>query len=510
MNNLAEFNLKPMKILSVEKIRQADAYTIENEPIPSIDLMERAARRISCWIIENTDHKSVKIFCGMGNNGGDGLAVARHLYENQIDTEVFVLDIASVMSPDCATNYQRLLAMNVSVNWIKSRCDFPECIETDIVVDAVFGSGLNRRPDGLVADFITYINQSQGFKIAVDIPSGLYTDKPMKDSIAFQAHVTLTFQFPKLVFMFPESEFAGQWEVLDINLHPKYIEEVETPYCLLESSMISGYIRERPKFSHKGTYGHALLIAGSKGKTGAAILSAKAVLRSGAGLLTVHLPDVAALPMQISFPEAMISHDRSDSHFSELPPLDIYSAIGIGPGLGTDPETANALKSLIQSVQQPIVFDADALNILAANPTWLSFLPANSILTPHPKEFERLAGHSANSFEQLEKQRCFAQKYNVIVVLKGAHTSIALPNGCCLFNSTGNPGMATAGSGDVLTGIILSLLAQGYSPQMAAVIGVHIHGLAGDEAAKLLSEESVTASDIVGHIGNAFTILKNS
>lgn len=497
-----------MKILSVEQIRQADAYTIENEPISSLDLMERASRKVSNWIMENTNHKSVKILCGMGNNGGDGLAVARHLIENKVDTDVYIVDIASKMSPDCEANYQRLLAMNVNVNWIKSKTDFPEFNQTDILVDAVFGSGLNRKLEGLVADLISYINQSQGFKIAIDIPSGLFADKPMENNIAFQAHVTLTFQFPKLVFMFSESQFAGHWEVLDINLHPDYVENDETQFCLLESSMIADYIHERPKFSHKGTYGHALLIAGSKGKTGAAILSAKAVLKSGAGLLTVHLPDVAALPMQIGFPEAMISYDDSDSHFSKLPQLDKYNAIGIGPGLGTEAETANALKSLIQATKQPIVFDADALNILAANPTWLSFLPANSILTPHPKEFERLAGPSANSFERLEKQRRFAQKFKVVVVLKGAHTSIALPNGSCLFNSTGNPGMATAGSGDVLTGIILSLLAQGYTPQLAAIIGVYIHGLAGDEAAKELSEECMIASDIISHIGSAFKTLK--
>ena len=313
--------------------------------------------------------------------------------------------------------------------------------------------------------------------MAIDVPSGLFADQPSALGFIFKADYTLSFQFPKLAFLFPENDpYVGRFEILDIGLHPRYVEEVETRNLLTVKAMVKPILHSRTKYSHKGTYGHALLIAGSEGKTGAALLGAKACLRTGVGLLSVHLPKMAQLPLQTAIPEAMVDGDESETCFTMFKDLDAYSAVGVGPGLGKADETQRALKRLIQEVQVPLVMDAVALNILSENPTWLAFLPAKTILTPHPKEFERLVGKTTTSFERLERQRELSMKHNIIIVLKGAHTSITMPNGTCFFNTTGNPGMATAGSGDVLTGIILSLLAQRYSPEEAAVLGVYLHG----------------------------------
>ncbi len=361
----------------------------------------------------------------------------------------------------------------------------------------------------MTADLIAYLNQSKAIRVAIDIPSGLFADQPSALGFIFKADYTLTFQFPKLAFLFPENDpYVGRFEVLDIGLHPRYCEEVETPNLLTTKVMVKPILHNRTKYSHKGTYGHALLIAGSEGKTGAALLGAKACLRTGVGLLSVHLPKVAQLPLQTAIPEAMIDGDASDTCFTMFQHLDAFTAVGVGPGLGKADDTVRALKRLIQEVQVPLIMDADALNILSDNPTWLPFLPAKTILTPHPKEFERLIGKTSTSFERLEKQRELSVKNNLIVVLKGAHTSITFPNGTCFFNTTGNPGMATAGSGDVLTGIILSLLAQRYSPEEAAVLGVYLHGLAGDLAAEEIGQEALIASDITEHLGKAYSALR--
>ncbi|MBR1513349.1 MAG: NAD(P)H-hydrate dehydratase [Bacteroidales bacterium] len=501
-----------MKVLSVEQIREADKYTIENEPIESIDLMERAARKAFEWLYRRTPReKTIKIFCGMGNNGGDGLAVARMLNEQEMVPQVFMVRHSDRMSHDCEVNYYRLVnETKVPMFDILGEDDFPNVGPDDVVVDAIFGSGLNRPPQGMTADLIAYLNQSRAIRVAIDVPSGLFADQPSALGFIFKADYTLSFQFPKLAFLFPENDpYVGRFEILDIGLHPRYVEEVETRNLLTVKAMVKPILHSRTKYSHKGTYGHALLIAGSEGKTGAALLGAKACLRTGVGLLSVHLPKMAQLPLQTAIPEAMVDGDESETCFTMFKDLDAYSAVGVGPGLGKADETQRALKRLIQEVQVPLVMDADALNILSENPTWLAFLPAKTILTPHPKEFERLVGKTTTSFERLERQRELSMKHNIIIVLKGAHTSITMPNGTCFFNTTGNPGMATAGSGDVLTGIILSLLAQRYSPEEAAVLGVYLHGLAGDLAAEEIGQEALIAGDIVEHLGKAFFSLRS-
>ena len=488
-----------MKILSTEQIRQADRYTIQNEPISSVDLMERAATQVFEWLMQHLNKDSkVKVFCGMGNNGGDGLVVARLLAHAGINTEVFMVRYSDKMSHDCEANYLRV----PDVVEIFSETDFPEINPDDVVIDALFGSGLNRAIEGLAAELIRYLNQHPAHRIAIDIASGLFADSTSPAAAIFQPDYTLTFQQPKLAFLMPENDpFVGKLAILDIKLHPQFLLEVDTNNFLVDKEMIQPIVHHRLKYSHKGTYGHALLVAGSEGKTGAAILGAKSCLRTGVGLLSVQLPKAAWTPLMAAVPEAMIHIDDQ---------MDAFNAIGMGPGIGKDDEVQRMLCKFIQNTHVPMVLDADALNILSENKTWLSFLPAKTILTPHPKEFERLFGKAANSFERLELQRQMAVKYQIIIVLKGAHTATAMPNGVVFFNSTGNPGMATAGSGDVLTGMILSLLAQRYTPEEAAVLGVFLHGLAGDFAAEQYSQEAMIASDISENIGKAYSTIKTA
>lgn len=501
-----------IKILSVDQIRQADAYTISNEPIHSIDLMERAATAIFKRILPGlTPETSIQVFAGMGNNGGDGLVIARLLRQQNIQVEVFILKTGEQGSPDFEKNLERLSAADCPYKALISESDIPVIPSTTIVIDALFGSGLNKPILGFAGQLIDHINNSGAIVIAIDMPSGLYADKVSEDKKGsiIKADYTYTFQWPKLSMLFPENEFYfGHWEVVPIGLHPDFESETPVSTYLLEQSDIKRMLRTRKRFAHKGSFGHALLIAGSATKSGAAILSAKACIRSGVGLLHTHLPQKALLPMQCSVPEAMLSIDPHPDYFSLLPDIQKFSAVGIGPGIGTAEETSNAMKLLIQQATQPLVIDADGLNILSEHKTWLAFLPKNSILTPHPGEFERLAGKWGNSFEKLDIQRQMAIRFHIIVILKGAFTSIAFPDGSICFNPTGNAGMATAGSGDVLTGIILGLLASGYKPQQAAMIAVYLHGLAGDLAANQLSEESLIATDIIQELGRAFQTIK--
>jgi NAD(P)H-hydrate epimerase len=498
-----------MKLFTCRQIAEIDQLTMQLEPIASIDLMERASMQVADWLMRNIDRDSpLWFFAGPGNNGGDALAVARLMALTGFECAVYLADFGRELKGDPAINWQRLKQQGkVDLRTIDSENSIPEIPANVVVIDGLFGSGLNKPLDGLAAQIVRSINQSGAKVISIDIPSGLFGEDnlPNNSSTIIQAEKTLTFQFPKLAFLFPENErFVGDWEVLPIGLHPEAISQTESKFFYLNKDFISGKITKRSKFSHKGTYGHALLIAGSYGKMGAAVLASKACLRAGVGLLTSHIPQRGYEIMQTALPETMISIDQSETVFSEMPDLLPYSAIGAGPGLDKKPETTAALKTLLQAKPAKLVLDADALNILSENQDWYGFLPENTILTPHPKEFERLAGPSANSWERLQRQLQFSAKFRVIVVLKGAHTSISLPDGRAFFNSTGNPGMATAGSGDVLTGIILGLLAQNYSPEDAALMGVYLHGLAGDLAVSGKSQQAMIAGDIVDRLGSAF------
>lgn len=493
-----------MKILTAQQTREADAYTIANEPIESIDLMERAATKCFDWIIKNySSETEFSIFCGVGNNGGDGLVIARLLKQANYKVTVFVVEFSDNYSSDFKTNLGRL--EKVEVNYLNQDNSRIVLRPNIVVIDAIFGSGLTRPIDGFIAEIVHQINKNE--IIAIDLPSGLFAEDNRENNFdnIVKAKTTLTFQQPKLAIFFPQNYFfVGEWVVLPIGLHHGFISGLNVTNHIVSTSDAKSMLKPRTKFSHKGSFGHALLVAGSKGKMGAAILSAKACLRAGVGLLTVYLPAQGLEIMQTALPEAMCSVSGENDFIADVPDLSMYSAIGVGPGLGIEKQTQNTLKLLIQNSNYPLVIDADALNILAENKTWLAFLPSESILTPHPKEFERLVGKWDCDEERLELQKQFAIKQQVIVVLKGANTSIALPNGDVYFNATGNSGMATAGSGDVLTGIITSLLAQGYSPKESAILGVYLHGLAGDVAKENLTEYAMIASDIIDAIPKAY------
>jgi NAD(P)H-hydrate epimerase len=498
-----------MKILSSSQIKAVDACTIEREPVASIDLMERAAVACADWIIEHFYMQpQIAVFAGHGNNGGDGLAIARILKWTGYDVSVYMLADSSRLSPDALINFQRLTDCKPEVMTEKT---LPELAPSTIVIDALFGIGLSRPLDGLAAQTVAHINSSGCTVVSIDMPSGLLCDDNSKNvpERIIRANYTLTFQQPKLSFFFAENaEFVGEWETLDIGLLPEAIEEQASRYFTLQKEDIIRNIRPRNRFSHKGDYGHACIIAGSHGMMGACVLAVKACLRAGAGLVTAHIPKGESVIVQVSIPEALVSFDENNEVFSQIHNINKYSATGIGPGIGKKPETQKALFMVLNDINArkndfsgKLVFDADALNILSENSDWMELLPPNSILTPHPKEFDRLAGNSENGYRRHLKQMEMAQKYSVFILLKGAYTSIATPDGLCFFNTTGNPGMATAGSGDVLTGIIVSLLAQGYSPKHAACAGVWLHGAAGDRAAAKLGQQALIAGDIIENIG---------
>lgn len=500
-----------MKILSASQVRALDAYTIEHEPISSTDLMERAALAFTFWFTEQfpDTRRPVHIFCGTGNNGGDGLAAARMLHHRGYDVAVYHCHISEQVSGDFRINRERLPGYGaVPVHDITPGNALPALPETAILIDAIFGSGLNRPVAGFWGELLEQLNALPNTRVAIDAPSGLFADAPSTGAV-FKADFTLSFELPKLAFFFPENQqYTGEWAIRSIGLHPEALAGAETQHFYLDTAMARGLLRSRHKYDHKGTFGHALLIMGSYGKVGAAILASRGSLRAGAGLTTVHAPRCAYEILQISVPEAMVSIDRHQYYFSETPALEPYTAIGVGCGLDKKKTSREALFELLQKAGLPLVIDADALNILGKNQDWLPAIPKGSIVTPHPKEFERLFGPTADSFERHALQREKAMELGIHIVLKGAHTCIAAPSGDCYFNATGNPGMATGGSGDVLTGIITGLLAQRYSPLDAALLGVFIHGLAGDIAAAELEYESLVAGDIVRYLGTAFHRLR--
>lgn len=511
--NVLQNQYLTMKILPIEKVREADSFTIAQEPIASINLMERAASQCFEWIVRRVStEKKIFVFAGPGNNGGDGLVIARLLAGKGYHVEAFVVRFTEKQSADFARNLERLKNIKkIKVLDIREGGHFSMSAENAVIIDAIFGSGLSKPVLGWVADIIEEINKLKAEVVAVDMPSGLFADKTSKEKegAIIQADYTLSFQFPKYAFFFSENDsYIGNWTILPIGLHADFISQVEVKNYYLQYNDVSILIKPRNKFAHKGVFGHGLLISGSYGKMGAAVLGTRAALRSGAGLITTHIPQIGYPILQTAVPEGMVSIDESEREFSSLPDISNYNAIAIGPGIGLEPQTQNALKLLIQNSSRPLIFDADAINILGENKTWISFVPAGSIFTPHPREFQRMVGSWRDEFERNDMQREFSFKFQSYVILKGAYTAITTPRGDCYFNSTGNPGMATAGSGDVLTGILLGLLAQNYTPLQTCLLGVYLHGLAGDLAAKKLSPQSLVADDIINYLGKAFRKLQ--
>jgi hydroxyethylthiazole kinase-like uncharacterized protein yjeF len=469
--------------------------------------MENAATKCFDWIANKFPDKDrvIHVFCGIGNNGGDGLVVARKLIQEYFQVKTYIVNFSVKRSGDFIVNYNKLSEINHPMLDLNEDFSFPEINKEDLIIDAIFGIGLTRAPEGFVKEIIKKINQSKATIISIDFPSGLYANSPVddNDSVIKAAH-TLTFQNPKLAFFLPDNtNFIGDWELFDIDLDTNFIQNLSTDYSTIDKELVNSIYKPREKFSHKGTYGHSLIIGGSFGKIGAVVLSSKAALKSGSGLVTAYLPKCGFEIIQTTNPEVMVEVEDEEylQNFNfKMNPV----VIGIGMGLGTHSKTQSGLGSFLKENKKKLVLDADALNIVSENQDFIEFLPENSVLTPHPKEFERLVGSWKNDFEKLDKLLHFSTKYKCIVVLKGAFTAIAYQHKI-YFNTTGNPALATAGSGDVLTGIITGLIAQNYSPFEASILGVYLHGRSADIAIENdCSQETFIASDILRYLPKAF------
>lgn len=472
--------------------------------------MERAATQLFEWLHSRLrgTQVNIQLFCGIGNNGGDGMVLARKLHEHDYSIKVHVVNYSEKRSEDFLLNLERLKDIKVWPDFINKESDLPQISPNDIVVDAIFGIGLNRAPDDWVGNLIRHINNSRAFTLSVDVPSGLPMDRnPWKSEYVILASYVLSFQVPKLVFFLPETGiYVNQWEIVDIGLDQDFLNKTETDFELIGRLEVLPMYRPRLKFSHKGTYGHSVIIGGSYGKIGAVQLATNACLSVGSGLVTAFVPKCGYDSLQSAVPEVMVLTGSREKSISEIEIPFEPSVVGIGMGIGLDGDTISAFGSFLKKSSAPMVIDADGLNILSQNPEMLKDVPRLSVLTPHPKELQRLIGEWTSDFDKLEKAKAFASKYDLVVVVKGAHT-ITIYNGKGYVNTTGNPGMATAGSGDVLTGMITGLLAQGYSSVEAAIFGVYLHGLAGDLAVPSTGYEALKASILVEHIGNAYSEL---
>ncbi|WP_163514940.1 NAD(P)H-hydrate dehydratase [Gelidibacter japonicus] len=497
-----------MKIFSKEQIYEGDLLTAKKQNISSTELMERAGTQIFNWIHQRMQGAQVPIhvFCGIGNNGGDGLVLARQLVNYGYNVHTYVVNCSDKRTQDFLINYDRI--KQTTKKWpimLNCKADFPPIGSDDIIVDAVFGIGLNRPPNDWVKSLFQHFKESKAFTLAIDLPSGLYADKVPKDENGVVwADYTLSFQSPKLVFFLPDtSKYTRQWEVLDIGIDLEFLQQTETEVELIGKNEMLPIYKPREKFSHKGTYGHGLLIGGSYGKIGAMLLSGRGMLASGAGLVTVYVPKCGYMPMQTALPEAMVITDIDDDILTAIK-YDIEpTAIGIGMGMGTNEKTHAAFQMFLKTNNLPLIIDADGINLLSKHEGDLGLIKPQTVFTPHPKELERLLGKWKDDFDKLKKAKAFSKKYKCILVIKGAHT-ITVFQDKLYINSTGNPGLATGGTGDVLTGIITGLIGQGYEPLTASLFGVYLHGKSADIAVNDYSYQSLTASHIIDYLGQAY------
>lgn len=494
------------KILSAQQLREADQYTIQHEPIDSIDLMERAATICFKHICElYPQQKHFTIFCGIGNNGGDGLVIARLMKKAGIEVNVHVIQFSPNCTEDFLTNLNRLNALGVKPTEHKDHVNFDWYAQT-VIIDALLGTGVTRKLQGILAEVASKINSSGLPIIAIDLPSGLYDSSNTDDNRAVAIHAThtLTFQTLKYCFLLPENHNnIGNWEVLDIGLNQSFINQLSSKYDAVDLDYVKTILKDRNPHSHKGTHGHALICAGSKNMMGAALMSSKSCLRSGVGLLTILVPKCGYEIMQTGAPEAMTLTSAEEDFLTPIKINFNPNSIGVGPGIGTNDSCKMLIHELF-SRQQSLVIDADALNILSTDSVLLNAIPENSIISPHPKEFDRLFGSHTDTNSRIHTALRESKNRNITIVLKGHHTATVTQTGHVYFNLSGNAGMATGGSGDVLTGLITGLFAQGYSTAYAAILGVYIHGLAGDIAAAEIGQEALIASDIIENIGHAF------
>lgn len=498
-----------MKILSPQQLKEVETQTIKIQDIELINLMERAATAVLNWLKSKLDvtQNHFTIICGVGNNGGDGLALGRLLNNENSQVRIYLQENNSY-SLDNLTNQKRLKDLKIPVERFTTATQF-EIPPYTIIIDCIFGYGLNRPIESDWKSVITQINQAPNTVISIDVPSGLFCDQINKDNdLIVQSEITLTFQTPKLGLLLSDNQrYVKEFEILDISLDLESIANQDSKLNYISSDFIPYFHKGRAKFSHKGEFGHALVIGGSHGKIGANVLTTKAIMKSGAGLVTSYIPKCGYEILQTSFPEAMVLTDFSEDRITAFPKIDKFNAIAVGPGMGTDEKTLLVFEQFLNETdlnEKSLVLDADAINLLAQNHSLISKLPDNTILTPHEIELKRLIGEWKDDYEKIEKTRSFAQKYKLIIVSKSAHTAIFSPSGEIYFNSTGNPGMATAGSGDVLTGIITGHVAKGFEALEAAIFGVFIHGFSGDLAKQKLGEESLIASDIINYLPIAY------
>lgn len=499
-----------MQIFDTAQVHAWDEYTIRHEPIPSIALMERAAQACYDWLMKNGyENKPFSVYCGKGNNGGDGLALARMLSKSGHVVSVFILEFGHKGTDDFQQNLALLHETDASIHFIPAEETIRPIQAGHIIIDALLGSGLNRSLEGLTASLVHYLNNSGHPIISVDMPTGLFADREQENKVVVKAHHTLSFQNYKLAFLLSENQpYIGELHLLDIGLHPGFPEQEESRFHMCDDKFVNALIKPRNKFSHKGDYGTGGLICGSTGMMGAAVICAKAFMRSGAGKLTCHIPQSGYQIMQTAVPEAMCKLEQGDHYLQTVENLSRYDAVGIGPGIGLHESHQHLFKHVFKTYNKPMVIDADALNVLSQHPELMEKIPALSILTPHAGEFARLFGQQENDFQRIQAAQTKAKQFNIIILLKGAYSFIAMPGGKGYFNKSGNPGMATAGAGDALTGIITGLLCQGYPPEHAAIFGTYVHGLAGDLAAAANSQEALIATDIISYLGQAFKKLR--
>lgn len=499
------YQILKMKILTANQIRNCDITTIE-KGISSIALMEKAARKCCDWITDNfRNTNKFLIFCGNGNNGGDGFAIARMLYEKAYDVEVYINENESEFSPDAEINFKKIKA--ISGIDIKNFSEFSMINnENSVIIDAIFGYGLNRELSGEIKSIVGKLNQIQLPKISIDIPTGLFADKIINESYTvFESDLTLTFQFYKQSFLHTETgKFCGKIIVLDIDLDKDFIDGTETDYYVIDEKLIRKIYKPREDFSHKGIFGKSILVGGSYGKIGAILMSTLSALKTGSGLTFTIAPECGNLILQSQVPEAMFM--QSGEKYLDKIEIQEKAVYGIGPGLGKEKQTQKALFVFLENYNQPVVLDADALNILAENHK-LDLIPKHSVITPHPLEFERLFGKTENSFERIELARQKAKELQIFIILKDHHTAVITPEKNVYYNITGNPGMAKGGSGDVLTGILTSLVSQKYDIEKACIFGVWLHGKAGDFAAEKFSKEAMLPTDLINEIGEVFKYL---
>ena len=497
-----------MKIFSAAQLHEADKVTAEKHNITSLDLMERAGGQIFAWLHQRMQGAQVPIhiFCGIGNNGGDGLVLGRLLIENGYNVTIYVANFTDKRSKCFLVNYDKV--KNITKKWpilMTSEADFPEIHKDDIIIDAIFGIGLNRAPERWVKKLIQYLNKNKAFTLSIDMPSGMYANQALEDADAvITSNHTLAFQTPKFSFFLPETaRFVPFFEVLDIGLDPEYIYTTEPYAQVISKPEAQQLYKPRDRFSYKGTHGHTLVVAGSYGKMGAAVLSTKASLKIGSGIVTTFIPKAGYTILQTSVPEAMVLTDDNENVLSSINYNFNPQCIAVGPGIGTSEQTVNAIKELFKRSKSPIVIDADGLNCIAEDKSLLKLIPKQSILTPHKGELERLIGTWKNDYDKIKKVKAFAKKYEVVVVIKETFTIVVFENKLYI-NTSGNQALATAGSGDVLTGIIAGLVSQGYDSLLASVLGVYLHGSAGVLASKQMGYEGVIASDIIDFIPDSY------